>query len=66
MNKHDYALILKILYQDFAMQLALLDEECTLNGELLRQKLINELSLVIYPGTDRLGTSSIYEYRGDV
>ena len=63
---HDYSKALEILQKDFGMRLVLLDGGGALNGEFLRQKLINELSLVIYPGIDGLyGISSIYEYRGN-
>ena len=63
---HDYASALGTLHDDFNMQLVLLDGGGILNGEFLKQKLIDELSLVIYPGIDGLsGMSSIYEYRGD-
>lgn len=62
---HDYTLALKTLHSDFNMQLILLDGGGILNGEFLKQKLIDELSLVIYPGIDGLsGASSIYEYKG--
>ena len=62
---HDYALAVKTLHEEFAMRLMLLDGGGTLNGEFLKRQLIDELSLVIYPGMDGLsGISSIYEYRG--
>lgn len=63
---HDYSKALEILQKDFGMRLVLLDGGGALNGEFLRQKLIDELSLVIYPGIDGLsGISAIYEYRGN-
>ena len=62
---HDYKKALHTLYDEFAMHLVLLDGGGLLNGLFLKKQLIDELSLVIYPGIDALsGISSIYEYKG--
>ena len=62
---YDYEKALHILYDEFAMRLVLLDGGGMLNGLFLKKQLIDELSLVIYPGIDALsGISSIYEYKG--
>lgn len=63
---YDYEKALHTLYEEFAMRLVLLDGGGMLNGQFLKKQLIDELSLVIYPGIDALsGISSIYEYKGD-
>ena len=62
---HDYEKALQTLHDDFGMRLVLLDGGGTLNGQFLKKRLIDELSLVIYPGIDALsGIPSIYEYKG--
>lgn len=62
---HDYEKALQTLHNDFGMHLILLDGGGTLNGQFLKRRLIDELSLVIYPGIDALsGIPSIYEYKG--
>lgn len=62
---YDYEKALHMLHAEFAMRLVLLDGGGMLNGLFLKKRLIDELSLVIYPGIDALsGISSIYEYKG--
>ena len=62
---YDYEKALQTLHDDFGMRLILLDGGGTLNGQFLKRRLIDELSLVIYPGIDALsGIPSIYEYKG--
>lgn len=64
-NGYDYKKALQILRNDFGMRLMLLDGGGMLNGQFLKKRLIDELSLVIYPGIDALsGIPSIYEYKG--
>lgn len=62
----DYEKALHILAETFGMKKVLLDGGATLNGTFLKLGLIDELSLLIYPGIDgKAGVLSIYEYKGD-
>lgn len=54
------------LYNEFGMEHILLEGGGSLNGSFLKAGLIDELSVMIYPGIDGLsGISSIFEYFGE-
>lgn len=56
---------LSSLYSDFGLKNVLLCGGGVLNGSFLKQSLIDELYVVLYPGIDGLsGVSSIFEYKG--
>ena len=58
-------LAMKTLHEIFGIQRALLEGGGILNGSFLKAGLIDELSLVIYPGIDGLkGVPAIFEYAG--
>ena len=62
---HDIKQALKSIYQDFGIKNVLLCGGGILNGAFLKQGLIDELYLVLYPGIDGLsGVNSIFEYQG--
>lgn len=56
---------MEVLYNEFEISKILLSGGGILNGEFLKTWLIDELSLLIYPGIDALaGVPSIFEYNG--
>lgn len=56
---------LNSLYSDFGLRKVLLSGGGKINGSFLKQGLIDELYLIIYPGVDGLsGVGSIFEYEG--
>lgn len=61
----DLALAMRILAREFGVQTLLLEGGGILNGAFLQAKLIDEISLLIYPGIDGMaGMPSIFEYIG--
>lgn len=57
---------LETLNEEFGYNELLLDGGGALNGQFLKAGLLDELSLLIYPGVDGLsGISSIIEYKGE-
>lgn len=63
---NDFAKVLEILYDDFGVKMVLLEGGAVLSGAFLKAGLIEELSLMVYPGIDGLaGVSSIFEYQGE-
>jgi riboflavin biosynthesis pyrimidine reductase len=61
----DLALAMRILALEFGVQTLLLEGGGILNGAFLQAKLIDEISLLIYPGIDGMaGMPSIFEYIG--
>ncbi len=62
---HDLKKAIKSFYEDFGLKNMLLAGGGLLNGQFLKQALIDELYLVIYPGIDGLSSvNSIFEYQG--
>lgn len=62
---YDIEEAMSVLYNDFDIHSISLQGGGIINGVFLKQKLIDELSLVIYPGIDGLsGVPSIFEYLG--
>ncbi|CNF45164.1 5-amino-6-(5-phosphoribosylamino)uracil reductase [Yersinia frederiksenii] len=62
----DLAAAMETLSKDFAVETLLLEGGGVTNGYFLKAGLIDELSLLVYPGIDGLaGVSSIFEYPGD-
>lgn len=62
---YDLNLALELLNIEFGYNKLLLDGGGILNGKFLKAGLIDELSLLIYPGIDGLsGAPSIFEYKG--
>ena len=62
---HDYQLALEKLYNEFGMRLVVLEGGGIINGEFLKRRLIDEISVVITPQIDGLsGEPSIFEYKG--
>jgi riboflavin biosynthesis pyrimidine reductase len=54
------------LGEDFGIRTILLEGGGTINGAFLKAGLIDEVSLLIYPGIDGLaGVPSIFEYHGE-
>lgn len=63
---HDIAKATETLYSEFGFEQLLLEGGGIVNGMFLKAGLIDELSLLMYPGIDGLsGISSIIEYKGD-
>ena len=63
---YDLNKALETLKVEFGYEKLLLDGGGVLNGKFLKAGLIDELSLLIYPGVDGLsGVSSIIEYKGE-
>lgn len=61
----DLVLAMRILSREFGVQTLLLEGGGILNGTFLQAKLIDEISLLIYPGIDGMaGMPSIFEYIG--
>jgi len=62
---HDLHHAMDILGQTFGIRTLLLEGGGTINGAFLKAGLIDEISLVMYPGVDGLaGVPSIFEYSG--
>ena len=62
----DLAKALQQLGSDFGVRLLLLEGGGRTNGAFLNAGLIDEISIIVYPGIDGLaGISSIFEYAGD-
>lgn len=56
---------MEALRRDFDVRTLLLEGGGITNGQFLKQKLIDEISLLIYPGVDGLsGSSSVFDYQG--
>lgn len=63
---YDLSKALETLNTEFGYEELLLDGGGVLNGEFLKAGLLDELSLLVYPGIDGLsGISSIIEYKGE-
>ena len=61
----DLSLAMERLAQDFGMRSILLEGGGVINGAFLKARLIDEISLLIYPGIDGLaGVPSVFEYLG--
>jgi len=59
------ALAMDILGRDFGFKKLRLEGGATINGNFLKAGLLDELSLVLYPGIDGLsGVPAIFEYHG--
>ncbi len=59
----DLEAMLESLHNDFDMDLVLLEGGAIINGSFLKGGLIDELSLLVYPGIDGVtGISTIFEY----
>ena len=64
-NGDNMALALETLRVEFGIEKLLLEGGGVINGVFLKAGLIDELSLMIYPGIDGLaGTSTIFDYIG--
>ena len=62
---HDFKLALQKLYNEFGMKIVSLFGGATINGIFLKQKLIDEISIIVAPAIDGLsGIPSIFEYKG--
>lgn len=63
---HDLIKAVETLHTEFGFNRLLLEGGGVINGMFLKAGLIDELSLLIYPGIDGLsGVSSIIEYKGE-
>jgi len=63
---HDLPLAMETLYESFGVKTILLEGGGIMNGAFLKAGLIDEISLLIYPGIDGLaGIPSIFEYLGE-
>lgn len=63
---NDIEKALETLYREFGFDILLLEGGGTLNGSFLKAGLIDELSVLIYPGLDGLsGEPSIIDYKGN-
>lgn len=61
----DLSMAMEILGNEFGMKLLLLEGGGFINGTFLKAGLIDEMSLMLYPGIDGLaGIPSIFEYSG--
>lgn len=61
----DVPRLLGALAADFGMTRVLVEGGGTINGAFLKAGVIDELSLMLYPGIDGLaGVPSIFEYQG--
>ncbi|MDQ0473196.1 RibD family protein [Labrys wisconsinensis] len=62
---HDLPLALDILGEAFGVRTLLLEGGGRINGAFLEQRLIDEISLLVYPGIDGLaGAPSIFDHAG--
>lgn len=63
---NDLKLAMSILYSEFGIKSIMLTGGGVLNGAFLKAGLIDEVSILLYPGIDGLsGISSIFEYKGN-
>lgn len=63
----DLPLALQILGKTFGLKTLLLEGGGRINGAFLKAGLIDEISLLVYPGIDGLaGVPTIFEYTGSV
>lgn len=63
---NDLNLAMRILRSDFGIKRIQLNGGGVLNGTFLKAGLIDEVSILLYPGIDGLsGISSIFEYKGN-
>jgi riboflavin biosynthesis pyrimidine reductase len=63
---HDLHLAMNTLGEAFSVKTILLEGGGQINGAFLKQKLIDEISILVYPGIDGLaGVPSIFEYAGE-
>ena len=63
---HDIPQALSTLYELFGVRILLLEGGAVINGAFLKAGVIDELSLLVYPGLDANASApSIFEYRGD-
>ena len=63
---HDISAALEILTKTFGIKTLLLEGGGKINGSFLKAGLIDEISVLIYPGIDGLaGVPSIFEYVGE-
>ncbi len=64
-NGDNMQLALEILRVEFGIEKILLEGGGVINGAFLKAGLIDELSLMVYPGIDGLaGAATIFEYKG--
>lgn len=64
-NGTDLHKALETLYTDFSLEIILLEGGGVINGAFLKEGLIDELSIIIYPGIDGLvGMPAIIDYMG--
>jgi 5-amino-6-(5-phosphoribosylamino)uracil reductase len=64
-NGTDLQLAMDVLGEAFGIETILLEGGGIINGAFLRQRLIDEISLLVYPGIDGLASApSIFGYRG--
>jgi len=62
----DHHLALSVLHSEFGIKTLLLEGGGILNGAYLKEGLIDEISILLYPGIDGMsGVSSIFEYKGN-
>ncbi|QMV73376.1 dihydrofolate reductase family protein [Comamonas piscis] len=62
---HDLATAMDCIGADFQTECLLLEGGGTINGAFLKADLIDEISLLVYPGIDGLaGIPSIFDYQG--
>lgn len=62
----DVAAAMQSLSANFALKVLLLEGGGIVNGTFLKASLIDEISLLVYPGIDGLaGTPSIFDYHGE-
>jgi riboflavin biosynthesis pyrimidine reductase len=62
---HDLHRAMDILGEAFGVKTLLLEGGGTINGAFLKAGLVDEISLLVYPGIDGLaGVPSIFEYGG--
>ncbi|MDR5798171.1 dihydrofolate reductase family protein [Caballeronia sp. LZ008] len=63
---NDLGMAMERLAQDFSVRSILLEGGGIINGAFLKAGLIDEISLLIYPGIDGLaGVPSVFEYSGE-
>ncbi len=64
-NGHDLRYAMDGLGEAFGVKTMLLEGGGIINGAFLKERLIDEISLLVYPGIDGLaGAPSIFEYQG--
>jgi len=62
---HDLDFAMSTLYATFGIRRAYLEGGGILNGSFLKRKLIDEVSILLYPGIDgAAGMPSIFDYKG--